>query len=71
VFVTAAVVGVILNLSIVFGSAVIFPNYLPDFFAAFLSAAAFAALYFFKLDVLFVVAAGGLIGLAKYLIFGS
>lgn len=71
VFVTAAVVGVILNLSIVFGSAVIFPNNVPDIFAAFLAAAAFAALYFFKLDVLIVVAAGGLIGLAKYLIFHS
>ncbi len=70
VFVTAAVVGVILNLSIVFGSAVIFPNYVPDLFAAFLAIAAFAALYFFKLDVLIVVAAGGLIGLAKYLILG-
>lgn len=71
VFVTAAVVGVILNLSIVFGSAVIFPNNVPDIFAAFLAAAAFAALYFFKLDVLIVVAAGGLIGLAKYFIFHS
>ncbi|MDQ3754706.1 MAG: chromate transporter [Acidobacteriota bacterium] len=65
--ITAAVVGVILNLAIVFGAAVIFPNGLAgDFnsFAAVLSVLAFVALTRFKIDVLWVVLAGGLLGLA-------
>src|SRR5687767_7990523 len=64
--VTAAVVGVILNLALVFGAAVIWPGGLaggPDLFAAALSLAAFAALYRFRVDVLWVVLAGGLLGL--------
>ncbi|HEX6183068.1 MAG TPA: chromate efflux transporter [Pyrinomonadaceae bacterium] len=66
--VTAAVVGVILNLALVFGAAVIWPHGLAggvDWFAAALGAAAFVALYRFKLDVLWVVLAGGLLGLAR------
>ena len=65
--VTAAVVGVILNLALVFGAAVIWPRGLAggaDWFAAALGAAAFVALYRFKADVLWVVLAGGLLGLA-------
>ena len=68
--VTAAVVGVILNLALVFGAAVIFPNGLAgniEWFAAVMSAAAFIALYKFKVDVLRVVLIGGLIGLARTL----
>jgi len=64
--VTAAVVGVILNLALVFGAAVIFPNGFGlslDWFAAILSIAAFMALFILKIDVLFVVLVGGLIGL--------
>ena len=64
--VTAAVVGVILNLALVFGAAVIFPNGFGgsvNWFAAVLSMAAFAALFRFKIDVLWVILAGGLIGL--------
>lgn len=71
--VTAAVVGVILNLALVFGAAVIFPNGLTgniDWFAAAMSVAAFIALYRFKADVLFVVLAGGLIGLLRMIFFG-
>ena len=71
--VTAAVVGVILNLALVFGAAVIFPNGLTgniDWFAAAMSVAAFVALYRFKADVLFVVLAGGLIGLLRMIFFG-
>jgi chromate transporter len=66
--VTAAVVGVILNLALVFGAAVIFPQGAAgniDWFAAAMSAAAFVALYKFKADVLLIVLAGGLIGLAR------
>lgn len=68
--ITAAVVGVILNLALVFGLAVIWPRGLAsglDWFALVLSAAAFVALYRFKADVLWVVLAGGLSGLAKTL----
>lgn len=71
--VTAAVVGVILSLALVFGSAVIFPNGSGgniNWFAAILSAAAFIALFQFKIDVLWVVLAGGLLGLV-YMFMGS
>ncbi len=64
--VTAAVVGVILNLAIVFGLAVIFPEGLGgtvNGFAVVLSTAAFVALFRLKTDVLWVVLTGGLIGL--------
>ena len=69
VFVTAAVVGVILNLSVVFGSAVIVGTDGPDIFAILLAAVAFVLLYAFKVDVLIVVIGGGLLGLLKYLVF--
>jgi chromate transport protein ChrA len=61
--ITASVVGVILNLALVFGAAVIWPQGLHggiDWFAAAMSVAAFAALYRFKADVLWVVLTGGL-----------
>ncbi len=64
--VTAAVVGVILNLALVFGAAVIFPNGFADninWFAAVVSIAAFVALFRLKIDVLWVVLGGGVIGL--------
>jgi chromate transporter len=64
--VTAAIVGVILNLAIVFGAAVVFPQGVSgglDWFAAAISAAAFLALYKYKAEVLLVVITGGLIGL--------
>jgi len=70
--VTAAVVGVVLNLALVFGAAVIFPNGLAgrvESFAAVMSVASFVALYKFKADVLWVVLIGGLIGLIKTFIF--
>jgi len=71
--VTAAVVGVVLNLALVFGATVIWPGGLTnkmDWFAALMSLAAFVALYRFKADVLRVVLAGGIIGLIRVLIFG-
>ena len=62
--VTAAITGVILNLAIVFGTAVFFPAGSPfDWRAAVLAAAAFFALWRLRLDVLYVVVGGGLIGL--------
>ncbi|MGH9939172.1 MAG: chromate transporter, partial [Blastocatellia bacterium] len=71
--ITAAVVGVILNLAMVFGAAVIWPHGLAggtNWFAVIMSAAAFVALYRFKADVLWVVLGGGLIGLARALLSG-
>lgn len=70
--VTASVVGVILNLALVFGAAVIWPEGTQgqlDWFAAALSVAAFIVLYRFKLDVLWIVIGGGLIGLGNALLF--
>jgi chromate transporter len=70
--VTAAVVGVILNLALVFGVTVIWPAGVgggTDWFAAALSVAAFI-LYRFKIDVLWVVLTGGLLGLGRTLLLG-
>ena len=64
--VTAAIVGVILNLALVFGMAVILPHGLTggaDWFAAAISLGAFIALYRLKMDVLWVVLFGGFVGL--------
>ncbi|MEP7214079.1 MAG: chromate efflux transporter [Acidobacteriota bacterium] len=71
--ITAAVVGVIMNLALVFGVAVVLPNGLSgeiNWFALAMSVVAFAALYKFKTDVLWVVVIGGLLGLIKTLLFG-
>ena len=64
--VTAAVVGVILNLALYFGWTVIFANSEVNVFALILAILSFVALYFLKVDVLLVVILGGLCGLAKY-----
>ncbi len=71
--VTAAIVGVILNLALIFGGAVIWPRGLfggTEWFQAALSIVAFIVLYRFKADVLWVVIAGGVLGLMKVLFFG-
>jgi len=68
--VTAAVIGVILNLALVFGAAVILP---PDagvrWFEAGLAGLAWLAMWRFRIDALWIVIAGGLAGLAHTLIF--
>jgi len=62
--VAAAVVGVILNLAVWFGLHVIFPgNEKVDWFALGLCAAAFIAMLRFKIDIIPVVLASGLLGL--------
>jgi chromate transporter len=66
--VTAAVVGVILTLAVSFGAAIIFHDGAVDVFALLVGAAAFFALFRFKLDVLWLIAAGGLLGLGKVLL---
>ncbi len=71
--VTAAVVGVVLNLAIVFGATVIWPRGVaqgPNWFSLLMGIVSFVALYRFKADVLWVVLAGGLIGLAWTLLGG-
>ncbi len=66
--VTAAVVGVILNLALMFGWTVVYPNAQFDLFALGLASLSFVGLYFLKINVLAIVIGGGLCGLAKYLI---
>jgi chromate transporter len=64
-------VGVVLNLALVFGVAVIWPQGVasrPDWFAAVVSVLAFLALYRFKVDVLWVVLAGAVVGLGRILL---
>jgi chromate transporter len=71
--ITAAVVGIILNLALVFGAAVMWPKGLAggtNWFAVVTCIAAFVALYRFKADVLWIVIGGGLIGLARALFSG-
>jgi chromate transporter len=68
--VTAAVVGVILNLALVFGTAVVVTEAGIDLFSVVLGSVALFALTYFKADVLLVIAAGGLIGFLRVLILG-
>ncbi len=68
--VTAAVGGVILNLALMFGAAVIFPQQETNLFGLSLAVLSFIALYFFKLDVLLVVILGGIFGLMRWFLIG-
>jgi chromate transporter len=64
--ITAAVVGVILNLAVVFGLGVLFPGGWssgPNWLALALAAAAFVALFRFRVDPIWVVLSGGFLGL--------
>ena len=70
--ITAAVVGVILNLALFFGWHVLWPEATPDApfsggfqgFHALLAGGAFVALWKYKLDIMKAIAGGALIGLA-------
>ena len=68
--VTAAVVGVILNLAVWFALHVIHPKEGIDWFAIFLGAAALVAMLRWKLGVIPVVLAGGALGLVYHAIRG-
>ena len=68
--VTAAVVGVILNLAFTFAGTVIFPNNIIEPFSLVMATTAFAALYFLKTNVLWIVILSGLCGLIKYALIG-
>ena len=62
--ITAAIVGVILNLAVWFGLHVFFPGTgVIDWFAIALCAAAFVAMLRYRVDVIPVVLASGLLGL--------
>jgi chromate transporter len=67
--VTAAVVGVILNLAVWFGRHALFPNDRVDWFALIASAVAFVALLRWKLDVIALVLLSGAAGLVYQLAF--
>jgi chromate transporter len=67
--VTAAVVGVILNLAVWFGIHALFPQGRVDWVALAFSAVAFLLLLKWKLDVLVVVLLSGLAGLVYQLAF--
>jgi chromate transporter len=64
--VTAAVVGVIASLALAFGRSVLFPEGLesPDWASIAITVAAFAALQWTRLDMLWVIAGGLVAGLA-------
>jgi len=65
--VTASIIGVILNLALVLGAAVIMPAGLEggiSWFSACLSGAAFLALRRLRIDALWIILVGGLAGLA-------
>ena len=69
--VTASIVGVVLNLALVFGLAVIWPLGVhggTNWFAAVISIVAFIALHRLKVDVLWVVLTGGVVGLVRMVI---
>ena len=61
--VTAAIVGVILNLAVWFALHVFFPSAGVDWFAVILCAAAFVAMLRYKIDIVPVVVASGVLGL--------
>ncbi|HET7158286.1 MAG TPA: chromate transporter, partial [Burkholderiales bacterium] len=69
--ITAAVVGVILNLAVFFAYHVMWPEGMGarfDWISALIGIAAFIALYRFKVDVIRVIAASGAIGLVLTLL---
>jgi chromate transporter len=69
--VTAAVVGVVLNLAVWFGLNVLFPaGKTVDWFSLAVSVAAFAGMAKWKWDVIPVVLGSGLLGLAYKMFFG-
>ena len=68
--VTAAVVGVILNLGVIFGRAVLFPTGALDPFALAVTLAALVALARFRLAPQWVVLAGAMVGLLPLALSG-
>jgi chromate transporter len=70
--VTAAVVGVVLNLAVWFGIHVLFPtNSAPDWFAVVVSVLAFIGMLRLKWDVIAIVLGAGVTGLLQHFLTGS
>lgn len=69
--ITAAVVGVILNLTIYFGQAVLFPRALwqPDWPSTIWLVFSFIALYRFKLNMIFWIALSAVVGILYWFVF--
>ncbi len=66
--VTAAVVGVVLNLAVWFGIHVLYHDLSGiDWFAAVVAVLAFVAMVRFKIEIVPIVAAGAMVGFAKWL----
>jgi chromate transporter len=68
--VTAAVVGVILNLAVWFGIHVLYPNQTVDWFALALAAVAFVGMVKWKWDIIPVVLGAGSLGLLYKTVLG-
>jgi len=67
--ITAAVVGVVLNLAVWFGTHVLFPEGAAfNVFGAVVGLASFAAVQFFGLSIVMVILASGVVGLLKGLV---
>lgn len=63
--VTASVVGVVLNLALVFAAAVVFPRGGVDWWTASMAAGAFLALWRFRAGMLWVMLGGALLGFLR------
>jgi chromate transport protein ChrA len=68
--ITAAIVGVILNLAVFFGQGVLFPDRRPDRFAAVLAVICFVGLVWFRWNIIAVVLGCGVMGLVWKLWMG-
>ena len=69
--ITAAIVGVVLNLAVWFGLRVFFPgNGTMDWFAILLCAAAFVAMLRYKIDIIPVIIGAGILGLSYHFLRG-
>ena len=68
--ITAAIVGVVLNLAVWFGLRVFLPNHVIDWFAVALCAAAFIAMWRYKIDIIPVVIGAGILGVAYKFLLG-
>jgi len=69
--ITAAIVGVVLNLAVWFGLRVFFPgNGAVDWFAILLCAAAFVAMLRYKIDIIPVIIGSAIVGLSYHFLRG-
>ena len=66
--VTAAVVGVVLNLAVWFGMHTLFPNGAADWFAVCVAALAFVLMLRYKIDIIPIILGAGVLGLMYQLV---